>query len=39
MGLDEKALQAVRNWRFEPALKDNQPVAVQVNIEINFRLY
>jgi periplasmic protein TonB len=39
MGLDKKALQAVRNWRFEPALKDNQPVAVQVNIEINFRLY
>jgi TonB family protein len=39
MGLDQKALEAVRNWRFEPAMKDNQPVAVQVNIEINFRLY
>jgi protein TonB len=39
MGLDQKALEAVRNWRFEPAMKDDQPVAVQVNIEINFRLY
>jgi TonB family protein len=39
MGLDDKALEAVRTWRFEPALKDGRPVAVQVNIEVNFRLY
>lgn len=39
MGLDEKAMEAVRTWRFEPALKDGRPVAVQVNIEVNFRLY
>lgn len=39
MGLDEKAIEAVRNWKFEPAKKDGQPVAVQVNIEVNFRLY
>lgn len=39
MGLDEKAVEAVRSWRFEPARKDGQPVAVQVNIEVNFRLY
>ncbi len=39
MGLDEKAVQAVRNWRFEPALKDGRPVAVQLNIEVTFRLY
>lgn len=39
MGLDEKAMEAVRNWRFEPAKKDGQPVAVQINIEVNFRLY
>ena len=39
MGLDEKAVEAVRTWRFEPARKDGQPVAVQVNIEVNFRLY
>ena len=39
MGLDEKAVQAVRTWRFEPARKDGQAVAVQVNVEVNFRLY
>ena len=36
MGLDEKALEAVRNWKFEPALKDGKPVAVQVNLEVAF---
>lgn len=39
MGLDEKAIEAVKTWKFEPAKKDGQPVAVQVNIEVNFRLY
>jgi len=38
-GLDEKALEAVRQWRFDPARKNGQPVAVVVNIEVNFRLY
>jgi TonB family protein len=39
MGLDEKAMEAVRSWRFQPAMKDGHPVAVQVNVEVNFRLY
>jgi protein TonB len=39
MGLDQKAIEAVRNWKFEPAKKDGQPVAVQINVEVNFRLY
>jgi len=39
MGLDERAMSAVREWRFHPAMKDGQPVAVIVNIEVNFRLY
>lgn len=39
MGLDEKAIEAVKLWRFEPAMKDGRPVAVQINIEVNFRLY
>lgn len=39
MGLDEKAIEAVRTWKFEPARKDGQPVAVQINVEVNFRLY
>ncbi len=39
MGLDQKAVEAVRNWKFEPAMKDGRPVAVQINVEVNFRLY
>jgi periplasmic protein TonB len=39
MGLDQKAIEAVRRWKFEPAQKDGVPVAVQVHIEVNFRLF
>ncbi len=39
MGLDEKAIEAVRKWKFEPARKDGKPVAVQISVEVNFRLY
>src|SRR5712691_2357322 len=39
MGLDQKAVEAVKLWKFEPAKKDGSPVAVQMNVEVNFRLY
>jgi len=39
MGLDEKALEAVREWKFNPAEKDGKPVAVAVNVEVQFRLF
>jgi protein TonB len=39
MGLDEKALAAVSTWRFQPATLNGQPVAVEVNVEVSFRLY
>jgi TonB family protein len=39
MGLDEKAIEAVKTWRFAPGMKDGMPVAVQVNVEVYFRLY
>lgn len=38
-GLDEKSIEAVRQWKFEPATKDGQPVAVFLNAETMFRLY
>ena len=37
-GLDENAIDAVSRWRFKPGMKDNLPVAVAANIEVNFRL-
>ena len=38
MGLDEKAIEAVRNWRFKPGMKGGQAVNVRATIEVNFRL-
>ena len=38
MGLDEKAIEAVSKWRFKPALKSGQPVAVRAQVEVNFRI-
>ncbi len=39
LGLDERALDAVRSWKFDPGRKDGQPVATQINVEVSFRLY
>ena len=38
-GLDGKAIEAVRRWRFQPALKDGKPVAVAISVEVDFHLY
>jgi protein TonB len=34
--VDENAMKAVQDWRFEPARKDGVPVAVRVTVEIRF---
>ena len=40
MGLDEKAMETVKLWKFDPAkTSDGNPVAVYASIEVNFRLY
>ncbi len=39
MGLDEKAVEAVRQYRFKPAMYQGHPVAVQMVIEVDFRLH
>jgi TonB family protein len=38
MGLDEKAIEAVRQWRFSPAMLNGQPISVTAVLEVNFRL-
>jgi protein TonB len=40
LGLDEKAIEAVRTWRLKPALgPDGKPAAVRQLIEVTFQLY
>jgi len=39
MGLDEKAVEAVRQYRFKPAMYDGHPVAVQIVVEVDFHLH
>jgi len=38
MGLDEKAVEAVRKYKFRPAMKDGKPVAVDLYIDVNFQI-
>jgi TonB family protein len=37
-GLDQRALDAISAWRFQPATKNGKPIAVKATIEINFKL-
>jgi TonB family protein len=39
MGLDEKAIEAVKVWRFRPATLNGQPVATQIAVQVDFHLY
>jgi TonB family protein len=37
-GLDEKAIEAVSQWKFRPGMKDGQTVNVAATINVSFRL-
>jgi TonB family protein len=38
LGLDEKAVEAVSEWRFRPAYLDGKPVVASAVVEVNFHL-
>ena len=37
--LDHNAVDAVKRWKFRPAMRDGKPVAVLTSVEVDFRLY
>ncbi len=39
LGLDEKAMEAVRQYRFKPAMENGKPVLVELNVEVNFQIF
>lgn len=36
---DEAAINAVKTWKFSPAIKDGKPIATQIKVEVSFRQY
>jgi len=39
LSLDQAALDAVKQYKFAPATIDGKPVAVYLNVEVNFKLF
>src|ERR1700686_532154 len=39
LGLDEKAIETVKTWKFDPGTKDGKPVATYATIEVALHLY
>ncbi len=39
MGLDERAVEAVRQYKVKPATLNGKPVRVDLNIEVNFQIF
>ncbi len=39
MGLDEKAVEAVQQYKFRPSMLGGKPVPVEITIEVNFHIY
>jgi TonB family protein len=38
-GLDEKAIEAVRTWKFKPGTEDGTPVRSEIAVEVSFHLF
>jgi TonB family protein len=38
-GLNDVAVETIKTWRFEPATKARKPIAVEMAVEVDFKLY
>jgi protein TonB len=39
LGLDEQAIDAVSHYKFKPAMENGHPVAVEMNVNVDFNIY
>jgi periplasmic protein TonB len=39
MGLDERAVEAVKQYKFRPAMENGRPVAVEMYVDVAFRIF
>lgn len=39
MGVRVQALEAVRQYKFKPAMENGKPVTVDMYIEVNFQIF
>jgi protein TonB len=39
LGLDEKAVAAVKQYRFRPSMENGKPVTVQMNVDVMFQIF
>jgi TonB family protein len=39
LGLDEKSVEALGSWKFQPGQREARPVPVETSVEMSFRLY
>jgi TonB family protein len=39
LGLDEKAIEAIRTWRFKPSLRNGAPVNLRMTVAVSFKLF
>ena len=37
--IDQKAVEAVRKWRFAPATEDGKPISVSVSVHVTFNVF
>jgi len=39
MGMDERAVEAVKQYKFKPAMENGRPVTVEMYIDVTFQIF